>query len=328
MAKGRPCKICKLKKSNPKAYKKISNQINRDEKGTTAKFLRELNEEYKLNIILMNVQRHKTHMDGNVTELKSESKSTVGQKRTVKTGALLINSPNTINFPDVDPKYIQFLINYRENGYRDKEGALKGTGLKRAKTAYDIMKRPEVQAALNEMKAIDFIELKVTGNQIISGLGKIAHHPEIKHLMYDEEGELITNIREWPEELRHALQGVEKELITTSDKDGNESTREKYKFKFESSLSAFKELRKHFMDVELYKRGEDKEEIYKQIIEKLISDQINPIAAGLEIDMLGRDVPEALKIIMRKDPGKDPETDDHGIGSRIKKRMDKLKNAD
>lgn len=327
MAKGRPCKICKLKKSNQEAYKQISDQIAKNEKGTTAKFLRELNKKHKLNIILMNVQRHKTHMDGNVTEIKE------GDIRKTKLPIELSNTKQSVfnmSFPQLDAKHEKFLLEYRATGYKDKEKAYKKAGYKGAKGAYEMIERREIKAALNEMRAIDFINLKITGNQIIAGLGKVANYTDYIDQMYDEDGNPITNIKLWPEELRCALSAVEmtEDVMKSSFDDEGIVLKRKFKFRFESHLKAKQELRKHFMEVELYRKGEDKEEIYKQIIEKLLLDQINPIVAGLEIDKLGREVPEALKIIMRNDKGKDPETPEHGIKSRIKKRMDKLKNAD
>lgn len=70
----RPCKICVLKKKNAKAFKRLTDEINSPSSGLSmTKYLVKFNEEFKLDIIPMNVSRHKTHMDGNVTELKSKS---------------------------------------------------------------------------------------------------------------------------------------------------------------------------------------------------------------------------------------------------------------
>ena len=101
----RPCKICKLKKTNKKSYKKITDHI-KNGKISTAKFIKKFNKDFSLNIIPMNVVRHKTHIDGQVIEIKEEelkkTKPITRQNNTALSGMSLL--------PDLDPKHEKFLL--------------------------------------------------------------------------------------------------------------------------------------------------------------------------------------------------------------------------
>ena len=305
MPRGRACKICKLKKSNPKAFRLIENQISDGKKGGMSKFLREINKEFKINIISMNAQRHRTHMAGNVTELKGETQKSGIQKGTVQ--ADTSDQVSISSLPDVDPEHVQFLSNYRQSGYRNKEKAWTDAGFKSPKKVYEVMKRPEIRAAIYEMKAADFVAMRYTGNQVLAGLMEIANFPEYWDEACDKDGHLKTNIKEWPEGLRHAMCGYEttEDVLKSfgGDEDGNgavEIIRRKFKYKFSDPLKARTELRKHGMEVEIYKKSIDKVQMYEEIIEKLLLNQINPIAAGLEMGKHNLPVPDALKIAMQK----------------------------
>ena len=321
---GRPCKVCGLKKTHPEAYRLISEEIKKDKgKAKIKQLLNTLKKRFDLDINGVNIHRHKTHLASNTHEIDQKDLKKGGkQKETLKTGAFLSNSVNTLTFPDLDPQHTEYLMHYRANGYKNKEEAAKLAGFKDPKKIYEVMKRQEVQAALFELRSIDFINLRITGNQIIAGLGKIAHHPEIKHLMYDENGELITNIHLWPEDLRLALQAVEKEMITTTDQDGNEMTKEKYKFKFESSAGAFKELRKHFMEVDLYKLGEEKRQIHERavaILQKRREEDLNLTETMQLFEIEGLPFPESLKLEIKDF--------DWELEKRIKKAEDDAQKA-
>lgn len=268
----RPCKICKLKKTNKKAYKKITDQIKGDSGISMAKFIKKFNDEFDLDIIPMNASRHKTHMEGNVHELTERNKANDDknkQNQTPQGNAFLSQSSNKASFPALKPKHEKWLLAYRANGWTSKEEAAKKVGIKDTKMVYAIERRPEVQAAIYELKAIDFINLRITGNQIIAGIGKIARHNEHLHEMYNDKGELITDIRKWPEALRIALKEVKQEATIINigqGEDAEEAVNVKYAFKFESALAAEKELRKHFMDVDLYKKGEEKRVIHEKTV--------------------------------------------------------------
>lgn len=294
--RGRECKVCKLERTHPEAFAKIDYQIKNGKPRTMSKFLRYINKEYVINITDMNLNRHRPHL---IIEAEFEDLGTTpgsGQNDGQTSTGL-----NFLSFPDLEPMHEKFLFIYRSNGYKDKKKAYIDAGFKRPKGVYDLLKRPEIIAALNEMRAVDFIQLKVTGNQVIAGLGKVANYTDFIDQMYDDKGRPITNIKLWPEELRCALSAVEmtEDVIGAGD-DDELVTKRKFKFRFESHLKAKQELRKHFMEIELYKDKNPDKAHYEKIIEMLLSNKLNPIAAGLELGKLNLDPPEALKIAMRK----------------------------
>ena len=301
MAKtGRPCKIKQLSKSKKTklAYNELVFEIKKNEKGTMAAFLRDFNKRHDLDITLVNVNRFKSNMDGNVTVLKEEQKNIDYQPNNTfpkdnRTG--LISVKNIFN--RLEPKHLEFLNKYKENGFRSKEKAWVDAGFSDPKGVYDVIKIPEIEAALYEMKAVDYVNARVTGNQIIAGLGKIAHAAELRHMMYDEHGHLITDIREWPEELRVALNSIKENQIITTDKNGNVTERYIYEFKFESQTKAYQELRKHFVEMEIFEKNVEKANLYNELIDKLITGSITPVMALFEMakeSLPFKDVAKAL----------------------------------
>ena len=104
----RPCKICQLKKTHKKAYKKITEQLKGDSGISMARFIKIFNKEFDLDIIPMNASRHKTHMEGNIHELTEGDKSDSSKnqpKSTVKGNAFLSQTSNTVFFPDLSDKH-------------------------------------------------------------------------------------------------------------------------------------------------------------------------------------------------------------------------------
>ncbi len=303
MKAGRKCKVCTLQKTHPEAFRLISEEISKEKgKAKIKQLLNYLKERFNLNVNGVNIHRHKAHTIRSKKTIDPESNHIQPKPKKSTTSSIL-----TIPDLDLDPKYAEFLLKYRANGYMEKEKMFIETGFKDKKHVHTVMKRPDVRAALNEMRAVDFINLKITGNQIIAGLGKVANYTDYIDQMYDDDGNPITNIKEWPEELRCALNAVEMtEDVMKSiggDEDGNGAgviLKRKFKFRFESHLKAKQELRKHFMEIELYEKDNKQAQIYEAIIEKLLLNQINPIAAGLEMGKHNLTVPDALKIAMQK----------------------------
>ncbi len=305
MARGRACKICELGKSNPEVFNLIENQIKTGKKGGMSKFLRETNKEHGTNIISMNAQRHKTHMEGNVTELKGEGKKGSKQKGTVQIDAS--EQVEMLSFPDVDPEHVQFLSNYRQSGYRNKEKAWTDAGFKSPKKVYEAMKRPEIRAAIYEMKASDFVAMRYTGNQVLAGLMETAHFPEYWDQACDKDGYLKTDITKWPEELRHAMCGYEttEDVLKSfdGDEDGNgggEIIRRKFKYKFSDPLKAKMELRKHGMEVEMYKKSVDNAQLYADLMDRIVSGQVSPVMALLEMAKESLPFQDLTKTLLNK----------------------------
>ena len=331
MPRGRACKICELSKSNPKVFNLIENQIKNGKKGGMSKFLREINKEHDINIISMNVQRHRAHMEANVTELKVESKDGNHKSTTSQNQQ---STPISMNLDHLNPKYLLFLEKFRENGYRHKEKSWLDAGFGDNKAVYDALKKPEIRAAIYEMKAADFVSMRYTGNQVLSGIMEVAHFPEYWADACDEDGHLITNIKEWPEGLRHALCGYEttEDVLKSSDEDGETIIRRKFKYKFPDPLKARAELRKHAVEIEMFQKSNKQSELYEAIIEKLLLNQINPITAGLEIDKLDRKVPEALRIAMNKvDPSvldKPPLMDSEDMSEYTDEELEMIASGD
>lgn len=302
---GRPCKVCGLEETYPEAFRLISNEIKKEKgKAKIKKLLNTLKKRFNLDINGVNIHRHKTHLSSNIHEIRVEDISKVGKpKETLKTGAFLSNSASTITFPNLEPKHSEVLLHYRANGYRNKEDAYKKAGFKTPKKVYDMFKLPGVEAALYEMRAVDFINLRVTGNQIIAGIGKIAIYPEYFPEACDENGVLKTNIKEWPEGLQCALNGVEitEDVLKSLDDEDEPGIilKRKFKFRFESHLKARQELRKHFMEIDLYRKGEEKRQIHERsiaIMEMRKEENLNLTETMQLFELEGLPFPESLKL--------------------------------
>ena len=264
-----------------------------------SKFLRKTNQKYEINIISMNAQRHKTHMEGNVTELKDDPKNSNNQ---TTTNQPVLNNVISAALDAVDPKHIPFLEKYRANGYRSKEKAWLDAGFGDNKAVYDILKRPEMRAAIYEMKAADFVSMRYTGNQVLAGIMEIAHFPEYWDEACDKDGHLKTNIKEWPEGLRHALSGYEttEDVLKSGDDDEGIILRRKFKYKFADHLKARTELRKHGMEVEMYQKSVDKAELYSELMERMISGQVSPVMALLEMAKESLPFQDLTKTLLNK----------------------------
>ena len=297
------CKICLLEKRKPTAYDTINQAIIDIEKGSSdqsmSSVIREVNKKYRLKLTPMNASRHKAHYLPQVIEIKPEQLKG-GDKTTTQQPA--ISGMLSVALDAIDPKHMLFLEKYRANGYRNKERAWIDAGFGDNKAVYDILKKTEIRAAIYEMKAADFVSMRYTGNQVLAGIMEIAHFPEYWNEACDEDGHLITNIKKWPEGLRHALSGYEttEDVLKSGDDDEGIIIRRKFRYKFPDPLKARAELRKHAVEIEMFEKNNKQTEMYESIIEKLLLNQINPITAGLEIDKLDRKVPEALRIAMQK----------------------------
>jgi hypothetical protein len=303
------CKVCLLEESHPEAFQKINQGLNENQK--MRPIIRSVNEEFGINITPNNVSRHKNHyrvikgtqpIDIKEKDVKKTPHNHKAHKSTSQGNAFLSQSSNIASFPQLKPSHEKLVLAYRANGWKSKEAAAKKAGFKSEKRVYEILERPDVQAAIFELKAIDFINLRITGNQIIAGIGEIAHHNEYLDKMYDESGELITDISEWPWELRCALKEVKKEatIINIGTKsDPEDAINVKYSFKFESALSAKKELRKHFMEVDLYKKGEEKRLIHEKTVaiqEMRREKKLSLIDTMKIFEKEGLPFPESLKL--------------------------------
>lgn len=301
------CKICELEQSHPEAFQEINQALKETRKMRPV--MRSVNELFELNITPNNITRHKSHYlkqkGKQPIEIKPEELKRSGKKTDKGSQSTIYQSDKPKSFfplPELSPRYEKFLLIYRKNGYSQKEKSFKEAGFKALEKVYDVMRRPEVEAALNEMKAIDFINLKITGNQIIAGLGKVANYTDYIDQMYDEEGRPITNIKLWPEELRCALNAVEMtEDVMKSLGDGDDIVlKRKFKFRFESHLKAKQELRKHFMEIELYKKGEDRERFYEELMSKIAENQISPVMALIEVAKEKLPSAELTKLLLNK----------------------------
>jgi len=82
------------------------------------------------------------------------------------------------------------------------------------------------------------------------------------------------------------------------DNEGNATG--EFKFDAKGAKGALELIGKYNAMWEKKPEESDSHQILKGILEKLISNQINPLTAGLELDKAGVLIPEALKIAMRK----------------------------
>lgn len=306
---GRPCKVCGLKKTHKEAYSLISEEIKKPKgKAKIKQLLNTLKERFELKVNGVNIHRHKEHLAKAAKKKAPLNGKKPPKKQSDSQGEMEVYSPEgellytniqeIIDDMDESHKLFceAFVNTYNHNATGSYQHIYECENYGTAATqASRLLKNLNVTLYINHLIDERSKNLKISSSFVLTGLMENYSRCMQAEQVLDRDG-CVTGIYNFnPNAANKALELIGKHLQMW-DKKTAESL--------------------------------DKEGVYKQIIEKLLHSQINPIEAGLEMDKLGRDVPEALKIIMRNDKGKDPETDDHGLKSRIKKRMDKLKNVD
>lgn len=268
---GRTCKICKLKKSHPEAHKKITAQIMKGSEISIQKLLKILNKEFNINITPMNYQSHKGHtLDGKVHELK---KSGPTVEVFSKEGDLQYTNIEEI-IENLNPKHKLFCEEYVNKCNRN--------GSKAYKEVYGIGTIDKT--ARNGAWAIRTIK---------DNMSYISHLTEIKR---EEIGVNENYVLEQTKELVDRCMQAE----PVYDKDGDATG--EWAFNAVGANKALSELGKYMgMDKKKEQQSELPDQAkYTLILENLLNNKLNPFSAGIELEKIGREMPEVVKIAMRK----------------------------
>jgi len=266
----RPCKICKLKGSNPKAYQQLTNQINKNEKRTMAPFLDIFNKEFKLNIIPMNVTRHKTHMEGNVHELPAkDKKQNDGEMRVYSPDGELVFTNIKELLKTMGKRHRlfceSFVNTYNHNATASYQYAFECENYgSAASQASDLLKNLNVILYINYLIEERSKRLKISSSFVLTGL--------------------LENYAR----CMQAVEILDREGIPTG----------KYIYNAKEANHALDLIGKHIGMWD--QKKPENPELFSKIMEKLLGNEINPIMAGLELGKANIGVPEALKIAMQK----------------------------
>jgi phage terminase small subunit len=273
----RECKVCKLDRTHPKAYIKLTREIENPGKLSMTKFIEQLNEEYGIDLNKMNVSRHKTHMEGNVHELKSKDRKQP-QKNKEPDGEMEVYSPEGellyTNIKEIikslnerQREFCELFVNtYNHNATAAYQEAFDCENYgSAASMASGLLKNLNVILYINYLVEERSKRLKISSSFVLTGLMENYARAMQAEPVLDREG-FPTGVYSYnPNAANKALELIGKHLAMWD------------------------------------KKTDDNHDMVKKIIEKLMSNEITPLIAGLELGKYkNAAIPEALKIAMQK----------------------------
>jgi phage terminase small subunit len=273
----RPCKICKLEKSHPEAFKSLTKQIQKDERGTMNKFLEKFNQEYGLNIIPMNVSRHKTHMEGNVHELKSKDRKQP-QKNKEPDGEMEVYSPEGellyTNIKEIikslnkrQREFCELFVNtYNHNATASYQEAFDCENYgSAASMASGLLKNLNVILYINYLVEERSKRLKISSSFVLTGLMENYARAMQAEPVLDREGNPTGVYTYNPNAANKALELIGKHLLMWDNK----------------GLS-------------------DNSQMYKDLADKIIENKISPVMALVEMAKDKLPAQDLLKTLLNK----------------------------
>jgi len=292
---GRPCKICKLKKSHPEAYRLITEEISKPKGEPKIKsLLNDLETRFNLNINTQNVHRHKGH---SIKKTKEPDKE---MKVYSKEGELVYTNVQEI-IGSLSKKERLFCEEYIVDFNSSK--------------AYKAISSDITEASAYEL-----------GSRM---LRKVGIRQYIDYLVMDREQELQVDRSFVIEKLKINLERALAEE-PVKNRDGEETGFWIYNGPVVNK--SLEMLGKHLGMWDKKVETKDNQEIYQGIIEKLLLNQINPITAGLEMGKHNLPVPDALKIAMNKvDPSvldKPPLLDSEDMSEYTDEELEMIASGD
>lgn len=265
----RECKVCKLERTHPKAYKKLIKQILKPGELSTAKFVLKLNKEYKLNLTKMNASSHKAHME----EFSKKKKSTKNKPAEMEVyspdGELLYTNIEEIidDLSENEREFCEAFVNthnhngttaYLEVYQTDTYGSA-------ASLASRLLKKVNIQLYLSHLMNERSKHLRISSSFVITGLMENYSRCMQSEPVMGRDGEPIGIYNHNPNAANKALELIGKHIDMWDKKP--EPTNQK---------------------------------LFQEIMEKLLINKINPIAAGIELEKNNIELPEVIKIAMRK----------------------------
>ena len=244
----------------------ITEEINKPKGEPKIKsLLKNLKERFSLNINTQNIHRHKGH------SVKKQGKPDKEMKVYSKEGELIYTNIAEI-IDDLKPKHKLFCEEYTNTFNHNGTSAYMfvfGTNSYRsaATNASNLLKNTNILLYIGHLVEERSKSLKISSSFVITGLmenyARCMQAAPVLDRDGEETGEFIYN----PNGANKALELIGKHLGMWDKKPVEPP---------------------------------DNQKIFENIIEKLLLNQINPIAAGLEMGKYNLPVPDALKIAMQK----------------------------
>ncbi|MCP4753401.1 MAG: hypothetical protein GY866_21130, partial [Proteobacteria bacterium] len=272
------CKICNLEGTNQIAFDRINEAIENGEK--MAKVVREINEEFGLNLTPMNASRHKKHYMEQ-KDAPKRKKNTLDIILPKPTGRNNITKVEVIENRSEIPKNIKKLIERMElewvmfseefvKHFNQTEAYQSVYGCDRLRAAHggsDLMKNPDVLQYISYLITSRRERTRVTADYVLNLL--------------------VTNAE-------RCLQAV-----PVLDREGNEVGDWMWNA---PALNKSAELLGKYMGMwdRSQQKDEDKQQYFTDILQMLIQKKINPITASYELDKRELPIPEGLKLAMKK----------------------------
>lgn len=292
------CKICSLEAKKSEAYDTINKAIEESASGNKdikiAVVVREVNKKYRLKITPMNASRHKKHYLNIPLENPKKEVEVYS-----KNGELIYSNITEI-IQGLEPKHKLFCEAYANTYNQNATAAYQdvfdsdnyGSSAAQAST---LLKNNNVLLYIGHLNQERSKKLGISSAFVITGLMEVYARCMQAEPIIGKDGEPI---------------GI-------------------YNFNPNGANKALELIGKHLNMWE--KKAEPlKQQIYEQILEKLILNQVSPLAAGLELGKHNLPVPDALKIAMQKmdpkliEPPKGIETGDIDVSQLSDEELDQI----
>lgn len=296
---GRPCKVCGLKKTHPEAFRLITEEISKEKgKAKIKQLLGTLTERFSLKVNGVNIHRHKEHLsrktEKNSPKEKPQSKVEVYSKE----GDLQYTNIKEI-IDNLNPKHKEFCELYVNDCKRNGSKAYKevyGTDIVDQTARGGAWAIRTNQNNLLYIKYLDEIrkeELGLNVNYVLENLKLVAERCMEAEPVKNKDGEIIGD----------------------------------YVFQHAGANKAIELIGKHLQMWDKKEQPTD-QNLYKQILEDLLNNKLNPFTAGIELEKAGLEMPEVVKIAMRKvDPSildKPVILDDMNLDDLTDEELDRL----
>ena len=201
-------------------------------------------------------------------------------------------------FPKLDFKILLFLQFWRDLLWQNVEKAARKAGWRSVKKVYEILKRPEVMAAANELKAID--ALKAQGDRLdiltLAGISEIAFSARYRQMMFDGNGAVIKDLSKFPKELLPLVKKFKCNSHSYINEAGNKAETAEFEVQLESPMAALKELRKHLMEIGAFRKDDKVVRQAEEIFKKREQNELSLIETVRLFEIEGLPLPESIKL--------------------------------
>lgn len=268
---GRPCKVCGLKKTHPEAFRLITEEISKEKRKAKIKqLIGTLTERFSLKVNGVNIHRHKEHLLRKAEKNSKKEDTQPEMEIYSKEGELQYSNIKEIidSLSQEHKLFGNLYVNkYHHNGTRTYKKVY-GTDIDSdtaAAAASRLLRNVNISAYVKHLNQLKADSIGLTTSYVLEGL------MEVK------------------DRCMEATPVLTKEGIETGD----------YIFNAPGANKALELLGKHLSMWDKKEQPTDQIK-YKQILEDLLNNKLNPFTAGIELGKAGLEMPEVIKIAMRK----------------------------